>query len=1611
MKKALLNFVFILLISHFGFTQIVSSQRFIIADFTFSDTTCPDQNNYTMIQTARLGSTSIPGTPSLPVKVVNFIIPYGSRIDSILITESDFETIKLENLPFPVQQPLASCASCTTPPFQGIDSSVYFSNNSFPQSIVTASSQGLWNTANIASIAISPFQYQPSTNTVIFYHSITFSISLSIPPGAGNSPDTIRMHRGKYDNFIAKLKSLVTNTDMINLYLKGIEITDQAPKALGNLPANDYLVIAPDAYINSQAMKDLLLWKKKRGIDIAAVSIESIIGNNAPYYGKEDTIGNSGTFPNAKSINDPAAWLRMYLRDVNFAGGANWILLVGDENELPVRRFKPKSDLFDQHEPITDKYFADFNSDYAVDSDSFYGEFHEISGGYIGDDVDVYPESYVGRIPCSEVSEFGIWVNKLINYETNPGNGSQAYLGNFVMNMADMFQQGLQNSTDLYANLNMFNIRTFKEIPDWDSYSTTAPAGETIIQSLNTAPCGWWTWGNHGEENRIRTYTQGDNGLNTLAGQINTGAGTNGLLALTNNKKYGIIHSGSCSVASFGGSAPCMAEVSLFNPLGGSVAFSGCTDMSWIDWENPKLTNLAGIINASHYGINLENQHLCELDWNSYSYTGTLNSSQYETYMVHNLFADPEMLYYTKEPVRLDASVNIHHMDRTEINTISITINNLANGNKANVCLYKQKATNQPNALPEYQSVTSITGIPGNDVVTFTIPADSLDKGDLFVTVSGFNYLPFTDTILVSPGCGYVNSDEILTSTPQFPWNSVLFKDHNVIINPGVTLTITGKVYFVNQAKLIVKPGGCLIIDGGKLSASCEQLWQGVEVWGNNGQIQNVFNQGSVAMINQGSICDAVCGIRTVKIIGITVYPASSGGIVSCSNARFVNNKVAVKIYPFNYLGRGYNSSFTTTQFLINDKYISKTSLPDGMVYMSDMFGISFRGCLFENDNTLQTSLNLRGYGIKAYNAGFAIDRNCVSVQLPCTEYLPTIFNGLTYGVYAANYGALYPTSIQNSVFENNYRAVYLSAVYLPIINRNIFRTHMGSVNDTTSGLYLNACTGYSVQENTFTGHYSGITQTYETGIVVNNSGTASNEIYNNKFDGLIHGVLAQNKNRDATGLYGLVIKCNDFSAPNKYDIAVTKNNSNTGMGIKRDQGVDGTQTTDPAGNTFSYTWQNGESDYTNECENVTYIYHSKTGGSQIIPDHISNTVFPNHTSDPNNSYSKENSCPSQLNNGGGDISQLKLQQTCYDDIISVLTGQMIALKDGGNTQELKDDIDYSIPPEALDLYNSLIAKSPYLSDTILKEVIGKEDVLNTAMVTNILSANPHSAKNTELNEALDSRFNLLTDEQREDVDQGVFVLGSFESLQSRLSEVLAERAKLQYKIANNYLADTLGIDNLKLYLADQPDMWANRMLLMQYITDVENIDTNVFLQSISNTGLTTSQLNEWNDLTVYYSLRRQMISKGSLVPDSSQQITLSDLAEHNTSASVFADYLLLKGGQLVYIEPYIFPNGNFKSGRVIKHRQAKNNTGIELKLYPNPAIDYTILEYNSLNLQSLPKIAILDEAGRLIKSISMSTKSGIELISLTDLSPGTYSIWLMINYKPSAETKLVIVR
>jgi hypothetical protein len=874
---------------------------------------------------------------------------------------------------------------------------------------------------------------------------------------------------------------------------------------------------------------------------------------------------------------------------------------------------------------------------------------------------------------------------------------------------------------------------------------------------------------------------------------------------------------------------------------------------------------------------------------------------------------------------------------------------------------------------------------------------------------------------------------DILTSAKHIAidttWNDSIYIGHTVYIDSGVCLTIHSVALFSSRAGIVVKEGGKLIIDGGKLTNGCpNELWGGIEAWGSDTNqyfyqyfgVVNIFNGGTIenartAIKNYCELCDP--------------NNLHNGGVIRTENAVFRNNRIAVDFAPFTNKWQGqeqaYRATFSKTLFEYSNFLIDYSDF-EYFIKMELVNGIKFYGCDFIGDTSTirpnnDKKLKYRS-GIYSVGSQFYVDRQCISQTSPCSLWKPSCFKGLNYGIYALGIDGEKTFTVKKSRFENNNTAIYSSAIDYATVIQNIFYVTKGNFNnrDTLCGLYLDNCTAYQVEENSFQGDYfynDMLSIKYRVGATINNSGVLANEIYNNKFDSLYTGVLAQDQNRDSLGYHGLQILCNDFTKC-RYDIAVTKSNRYAGrMGIKTVQGHSGSRATDPANNTFSW-FEKSLSDYNNACEYLYYWHLDSTlTSAHVQPRRYSYNIY--LQSDERNpwAYDKEKCCPSHLDTtGGGSITgKEKLNMVVAQQIADSIQNKLNILVDGGSTGELSSEIVNSTQEDAIELYDELINISPYLSDTSMVEAIHKEEVLSPDLITEILSENPQSAKSDTIQLALDQRSNPLSEEQRSEIDQGWFFISEKESLESGLSDAKADQTRSFNNLIRYFKNDTLNvssIDSVITLLSNETNLLYVYKLIFEYLAKGDTISARTILNDIPVTyNMTSPQYQQHQNYEDFVELWINHLAENQILldADSLEKDQIRDLMYNSEGKLKMITLNILQALRAFnYEEPYIFPDSEEKSAEIkpILNKQTTHKS--YFKIYPNPVNNSCIVEYSLDKKGTNTFVQVIDIHGIIIKRFKLYEKHDIILVSLKELPEGLYLFQLVEDGKTTGIQKVV---
>lgn len=325
---------------------------------------------------------------------------------------------------------------------------------------------------------------------------------------------------------------------------------------------------------------------------------------------------------------------------------------------------------------------------------------------------------------------------------------------------------------------------------------------------------------------------------------------------------------------------------------------------------------------------------------------------------------------------------------------------------------------------------------------------------------------------------------------------------------------------------------------------------------------------------------------------------------------------------------------------------------------------------------------------------------------------------------------------------------------------------------------------------------------------------------------------------------------------------------------------------------------------------------------------------------------------------------------------------------DNGNSDSIVQEIEYSNPNIAIELYTDLMSLSPYLSDTVIYKAIKKDDVINNAMLRDLLVSNTHSVKLDKLLSAIDERIDPMPDYLYNQIMSMEDSISLKELMESKISIQKTIADDIYYHLINNQKGQER-IDSL-IYFCDSINSVRARIdkaLALATKGDVENAYI-----TISQIPLFFNSNNnlEYLDYIWFFEKLRQYNSIGN--------IPTSEMDSHVYKDEIvksFSRNIRLHKHELSYYEPYLFSDSN--KSRIITHRNSFPNSISKkelLRVFPNPTNGFITVAYTLPDDLKSAELRLLDIQGnqKLQKVINGISD---EMILFLDELPGTYIIEL----------------
>lgn len=888
-----------------------------------------------------------------------------------------------------------------------------------------------------------------------------------------------------------------------------------------------------------------------------------------------------------------------------------------------------------------------------------------------------------------------------------------------------------------------------------------------------------------------------------------------------------------------------------------------------------------------------------------------------------------------------------------------------------------------------------------------------------------FNYLEDTTYCEIDDNV----SNYYITGDTDLIWQNDRIMVSNIIIDGGCTLALKNcRLYMPSDAKIIVKPGGKLILDGCRLECACSDgMWQGIEVWGDASQHQCVTNgrylQGYLEMKNGASIQNAICAVRLYD----PEHPnASTGGIIHAENSRFINNAKSVhaKDYIYHYPTNGnelsYNATFKNCDFKITSDYRGIATFYKH-VDLANVTGVRFHGCNFsiEPDNIggggpasspLIENVSYWSEGIAAYNAGFTVDgiySEYLQNGLPHLEK-PSTFSGFHAGAYSVRDGAGGPKTftVKDCEFSNNDFGVLAIEPNFATVLNSTFTVGRDGSRTCNAGVFINSSEHFLIEENTFTKGDNAV-ESNNYGVIVKDYEDA-NELYRNTFEGLYCGNIAVGKNRANVNEYasGLTYGCNENDG-NEIDFYV---DSRTTDGIQREQGSMAV----PAGNTFS---DDAGYHFYNEGIYVDYYYNPEADGATPDESRLYR-VYPHSTT-------SLNECPSHY--GGGNVTvtpvmppaerqmaerRFNESRNIYNSLKEVYENRI----DGGNTTGTVSEVRAARPEDMWELRSRLLNISPYLSEDVIYAAADRDDVLPASVLFEILISNPDELKNDTLVDYMANKNTPLPDYM-------IDILREMASGTSARTVLLSNMARYSHEaeiaagdiirsIMNDSIIDR---DDFVTWLGNLQNIGADRDIISIYMAEGNFNDAFILANMLPALyNLEGEELEDHSDYMQLLNLYRTLAQDGrtAMQLTDAEKNLVEDIADGGRGTSQAMAQSLLKAvyGEFDEDCPQTLTAPATRGGGKTSctEEDISRAMGLSVKANPNPANIWVAIDYTMPEGFNDAVITLTNSLGLAVYTQTVHGLQGQDVVDTRELPVGVYV--LTIRCEDHSLTEKVVV-
>lgn len=944
----------------------------------------------------------------------------------------------------------------------------------------------------------------------------------------------------------------------------------------------------------------------------------------------------------------------------------------------------------------------------------------------------------------------------------------------------------------------------------------------------------------------------------------------------------------------------------------------------------------------------------------------------------------------------------------------------------------------------------------GNGDVSYTKNADYTfpTEGYYCITLKVSNNCgsaQYTETMYVKPdncSCSTAEGGTVVydipdgyTITTYETWNSSLYPngikvEGDVFIEPNSRLTIDSlTVQFAPKGRIIVEGTGRLRLPNNTILtglSSCNNMWQGIEVWGdgNDPAISNLNTQGAIhdakATIENAHIA-ILLGKRNMDALcdaNLDLFDRDySGGMAKIDDIDFINNGIGIKAIHKQNNYRNYimvnHCNFSSTT-LLDAKYNSNNAIhyptysnpfvnasPSGRTTVGmwlDRCDNNTNGASYFDQNTF-TNIDTC---IKAIDSRINVKRNT--------------FTNASYGFYALNITTSLnsPHIIKENTFDlihdvqtNQGTGIYMALSQNDVIYDNLLKNENEDINICDNAITMVFSSNYEITENEIKYYKNGINAIWDMcGLI----GADAPLWKGNKFLDCeigINTVLANNN---------LILKCNDHKpslSPTQYNV----NWNNSGISINwwpvylnltlGDQGVNGANTDNPAGNTFNTLLLKQITSNTI----YNYYHHGNVSVTNFYRPVLKSGSAPINIIATNLNYvSDAAAC------GGGTsvwppmpLSNFNLSVAPYTTIVNMKNANatlqseyenMMNNIDCGNTSDLLSAINSNMSGGKL---KNLLKNNSPLSDDVIMALMA-EDALSVGNFKNVMQ------DNLPVSNALVEDFYTYIENFPQGIKNQLMALQKADNLQSPSGILRAiNHLETDYFDKLDKLVDALldstnyRKDDAIALLEYDASLKSKQILFGTYLEDKRYADATQKLNEIS-----TLNIDYINDYVLLNQILLNLHQNGLSIydMDSTDYVFVYNLA-HNCpeSPAVYQARSIVEIISGEHVSECPIPE--LRSMKANLSSKSISSKPIELVLgenYPEPLSDYTYIPYTLPN-ETKGRIIITDILGKIVKTIQVSANEVEIKLQTKNWSAGTYYYSLEVNGNILFTKKMILIR